>query len=164
MTPSHHPTTPVYGFKIFKMATQAYGHPGGHFGQPNRTILAMLNLYVALMLPIKFQLNPTYIGRSCLKNFKMATMAAILDIGMVQFEQFWISMSLQCFPSSFSSIQRMVWEEISKFEFQSVSVTLKVRSRSSKSNHFFPSSQWSICASLNKFHLMIQESFLVFIM
>ena len=46
---------------------------------------------------------------------------------------------------------------LSKFEFQSVSVTLKMRSKSPKSNNFFPSSQWSICVSLNKFHLMIHE-------
>ena len=36
------------------------GLPGDHLGQPNITILAMLNLYVAPMLPIKFRLNPTY--------------------------------------------------------------------------------------------------------
>ena len=30
---------------------------------------------------------------------------------------------------------------LSKFEFQSASVTLKMRSRSPKSNHFFPPSQ-----------------------
>ena len=39
----------------------------------------------------------------------------------------------------------------------SASVTLKMRSRSLKSNHFFPLSQWSICASLVKFHLLIHE-------
>ena len=38
-------------------------------------ILAILNLYVTLMPPIKFRLNLTY----CLKNLKMAAMAAILD-------------------------------------------------------------------------------------
>ena len=31
-------------------------------------------------------------------------------------------------------------------------VTLKIRPRSSKSNHFFPPSWWCICASLVKFH------------
>ena len=35
--------------------------------------------------------------------------------------------------------------------------TLKMRSRSVKSNHFFPPSHWSICASLVKFHLLIHE-------
>ena len=39
---------------------------------------------------------------------------------------------------------------LSKFEFQSISVTLKMRSRSLKSSHFFPSPQWSIYASLNQ--------------
>ena len=58
------------------------GCHGGHLGYCNGMILAILNLYVAPMPPIKFWLNPTYgLG----KNFKMATMAAILDIGMEQF-------------------------------------------------------------------------------
>ena len=57
--------------KIFKVA-------GSHLGYQNGTILAILNLYVAAMPPIKFQLNPTYgLGG----NFKMVTMAAILDNG-----------------------------------------------------------------------------------
>ena len=45
-------------------------------------ILAILNLYVDLMPPIKFQLNPNYSlgGDVVLKIFKMAVMAAILDI------------------------------------------------------------------------------------
>ena len=36
------------------------GHHGRHLDYQNRTILAILNLYVAPMPPIKFQLNPTY--------------------------------------------------------------------------------------------------------
>ena len=36
------------------------GHHGGHLGYQNGMILAILNLYVALMPPIKFQLTPTY--------------------------------------------------------------------------------------------------------
>ena len=35
------------------------GHRGGHFGYHNGMILAILNLYVNVMLPIKFWLNPT---------------------------------------------------------------------------------------------------------
>ena len=35
------------------------GYRGGHLKYRNGTILAILNLYVALMPPIKFQLNPT---------------------------------------------------------------------------------------------------------
>ena len=46
---------------------------GGHLGQPNGTILAILNLYVVLAQSIlRFR------RRYSLKNFKMA---AILDIG-----------------------------------------------------------------------------------
>ena len=36
------------------------GHRGGHLGYWNRTILAILNFCVTVMLPIKFWLNPTY--------------------------------------------------------------------------------------------------------
>ena len=36
------------------------GHSGGHLEYWNKAILAILNLYVALMPQIKFQLDPTY--------------------------------------------------------------------------------------------------------
>ena len=36
------------------------GLRGGHLGYRNGTILAILNLYVTVMPPIKFPLNPTY--------------------------------------------------------------------------------------------------------
>ena len=35
------------------------GHRDSHPGYQNGTILAILNLHVPLMPPIKFQLNPT---------------------------------------------------------------------------------------------------------
>ena len=55
---------------------------GSHLGYRNGMILAILNLSVTVMPPIKFQLNQTEFGRRCcLKNFKMA---AILDIGTEQ--------------------------------------------------------------------------------
>ena len=51
-------------------------HGGGHLGHQNRTILAILNLCVTVMPPIKFQLNRTgFRRRSCLKSFKMAALA-----------------------------------------------------------------------------------------
>ena len=53
------------------------GGPGGHLGYRNGTILAIMNLCITVMPPIKFQLNRTGFGRRCrLKNFKMV-MAAI---------------------------------------------------------------------------------------
>ena len=59
------------------------GRRGSYLGYWSRTILAILNLCVTVMPPIKFWLNPTWFVRRChLKNFKMATMAAILDIRM----------------------------------------------------------------------------------
>ena len=36
------------------------GRHGGNLGYRNGTILAILNLRVALMPPTKYQLNPTY--------------------------------------------------------------------------------------------------------
>ena len=44
-------------FEEFQDGRHVYG---GHLGYWNRTILAILNLHVAKMPPIKFQLNPTY--------------------------------------------------------------------------------------------------------
>ena len=59
------------------------GRPGGHLWYRNGMILAILNLCVTLMLPIKFQLNQTGFGRRCcLKNFKTAAVVATLDIRM----------------------------------------------------------------------------------
>ena len=49
-----------------------------------------------------------------LKNFKMA----ILDIGTERFCQIWVSMSLWCLPSSYSSIRLTVWKEILFEQFQ----------------------------------------------
>ena len=71
--------------KVWKeMSFQEFqdGHNGSNLGYRNETILAILNLCVTVMPPIKFWLNRTWFGRRCrLKNFKMAAMAAILDIG-----------------------------------------------------------------------------------
>ena len=39
-------------------------------------------------------------------------MVAILDIETEHFQQFWISLSLWCLPSSFGSIPPTVWEEV----------------------------------------------------
>ena len=130
---------------------------GSHLGYLNGTILAILNLCVTVMLAIKFWLNPTHgleedvlwrisrwlpswiseqnyfsnseslcccnasnqvlaqshlwFGRRCrLKYFKMAAMAAILDIWTEWFQQFWISITPQSLPSSFRSIWRIVWD------------------------------------------------------
>ena len=58
------------------------GLRGSHLGYRNGTILEILNLCVTVMPPIKFQLNLTGLKRRChLKNFKIASVAAILDIG-----------------------------------------------------------------------------------
>ena len=55
---------------------------GGHFGYRNEMILAILNLHVAPMHPTKFWLDLTrFIWRCGLRIFKMAAVAAILDIG-----------------------------------------------------------------------------------
>ena len=61
---------------------------GCHFGYRNGTILAILNFYVTPMPPIKYQLSQTWGLEGyviILKYFKLATMVAILDIGMERF-------------------------------------------------------------------------------
>ena len=45
----------------------------------------------------------------------------------------------------------------SKFDIQSAGVSLKIRSRSPKSNDFFPMSQWCFYASLVEIHQLGQE-------
>ena len=89
---------------------------GGHLGHWNVTILAILNLYVASMLPIKFLLNPTYgLGGDVLWRISR----------WPPWRSSWISernhfsnsespMLPQCFPLNFSSIQHMILEETSK--------------------------------------------------
>ena len=62
------------------------GHRGGHLEYLNGPILAILNLCVTVVPLIKFWLNPTYGWKKCrLKNFKMAAMATVLDIGSKRF-------------------------------------------------------------------------------
>ena len=46
------------------------GHHASHLGYRNRTILAILNLHVAIMPPTKFQLNATYGLGEDVKNVK----------------------------------------------------------------------------------------------
>ena len=62
--------------------------------------------------------------------------------------------SIICFKRQ-SADKLLFW---SKFDIQSAGVTLKMRSRSPKSNHFFPMSQWCFPASLVKIHLLVQET------
>ena len=45
----------------------------------------------------------------------------------------------------------------SKFDIQTADVTLKKRSRSTKSNHFFDLFHLCFCATLVKIHLLVQE-------
>ena len=46
------------------------GHHDGHLGYQNGTILAILNLHVATILPTKFQLNPIYGSGGDVENVK----------------------------------------------------------------------------------------------
>ena len=65
------------------------GRRGRHLGYRNGNILAILTFCVTVMPPIKFQLNRTGFRRRCrLKNFKMADLAAILNIGTELFSNF----------------------------------------------------------------------------
>ena len=59
------------------------GHQGGHLGYWNGMILALaiLNFCVTVMPPIiSAQSELGFRRRCCLKNFKMAGLAAVLDI------------------------------------------------------------------------------------
>ena len=108
------------------------GRHGGHLWYRNGTSLAILNLCVTVMPPIKFWLNPTYLlggyvvwrisrwppwrpswisDRNDFSNFESLSHCD-------PSHQFWISVSLWSLPSSFSSIGLMVWEEMSFEEFQ----------------------------------------------
>ena len=82
-------------------------------------------------------------GHQNLNNF--------LIIPMIQYKKFGQNLS-------FGSRDRMqtsfFW---SKFNIQSADVTLKMRSMSPKSNHFFPMFQWCFCATLVKIHHLFQE-------
>ena len=63
------------------------GPHGGNLGYWNRMILAILYLCVTVMLSIKClaQSDIQFGRKRRLKNFKMASMVAILDIRMEQF-------------------------------------------------------------------------------
>ena len=54
---------------------------GGHLGYWNGTSMAILNLYVAVMAPIKFQLNLTIWEEISVEEFQDGRHAAILHIG-----------------------------------------------------------------------------------
>ena len=64
------------------------------------------------------------------------------------------SVALNPTHQSVQEIGKLFW---SKFDIQSAGVTLKMRSRSSKSNHFFPMSHWCFCVSLVKIHQLFQD-------
>ena len=87
---------------------------GRHLGYRNGTNLAILNLHVAPIPPIKYQLNPTFCSGDVLR---ISRWPPSLDIQTERIEQFWISMSLRYLPSSFSSIWLSV-REMSLKEFQ----------------------------------------------
>ena len=70
-------------------------------------------------LPSSFSLiGLTVPELTCFNIFKMATVAAILNIKMEGFWQFKISMSPQCLPPSLGSIQLRVQEQICFEDFQ----------------------------------------------
>ena len=62
------------------------GGQGSILDSGNETILAISNLCVALMLPIKFQLNPTYDLGDAVRNISSwPPLTAILDIRRERF-------------------------------------------------------------------------------
>ena len=72
------------------------GHRGSHLGYRTGRILAIPNFYVPPILPIKFQLNPTYtLGGLLFKEFQ-----AILDIGT----QWFINSKSLCHSNAFYQV------------------------------------------------------------
>ena len=57
---------------VWEMSFEEFqdGHHGGHLGNLNRTIFAILNLHVATMPPTKFQLTPTSESGGDVENVK----------------------------------------------------------------------------------------------
>ena len=94
------------------------GCHGDHLGYWNRTILAILNLHVTPMPPIKFQLIRTFRGGGdVVQRISTAAMAAFLDIGTEVFS----NSESPCHPNDshrFSSIPLLVREEMLFEEFQ----------------------------------------------
>ena len=100
------------------------GRHGDHLGYRKWIILAVLNLHVALMPSIKFQLKLTYsFGGDVVWRISRWLLwgPAILDVGKSWFYQFWISMSPPCLPPSFGSIRLGVWEQNVVWRFSSCS-------------------------------------------
>ena len=57
-------------------------------------------------------------SRCCFKISSWPPRWRPVDSQTERFKQFWISLSLQCFSSSFGSIKLTIWEELSFEEFQ----------------------------------------------
>ena len=87
------------------------GHHGGHLGYQNGMMLAILNLCVIVMPPIKFWLNPTWEGMSFEEfqdghhgshlGYQNGTILTILNLCVTVMS-----------PINFGSIRLTVWEEM----------------------------------------------------
>ena len=91
------------------------GHHGGHLGYRNGTILAILNLLVTVMPPIKFWLNPTY-GLGGDVVWTISRWLPWWSSWILEQNHFSNSESPCCHNASHyvSAQSNMVWEEISK--------------------------------------------------
>ena len=93
---------------------------GGHLRYWNRTILAILKLYVAQTPPIKFGLNPHY-GLGGDEVWRISRWLPWLASWMSEwkeFSSFWISLSPQSLPASFSLIRLTIQKQTSFQDFQ----------------------------------------------
>ena len=111
---------------VWEMSFEEFQHGchGGHPGYRNRTILAILNLCVTAMPPIKFWLNPTY-GLGGDVVWRISIWLPWRPSWILEWNDFSNSESLcHCdasHGSSFSSIGLTVWEEMSFEEFHGFS-------------------------------------------
>ena len=93
------------------------GHLGSHLRYWNRTILVILNLYVAQMPPIKFGLNQHYdLGRDVVWRISKWPPRRPSLISVWNKFSSWLSMSPHCLPLSFSLMWLTVWVEFQDFQ------------------------------------------------
>ena len=105
------------GPKVWEKTSYEEFQDGGHLGYRNGTILAILNLYNALMSPVKFKLNLTCgLGGDVIRRISRWPPWQLSWI--LEWNNFSNCVSLWCCPSSFGSIQLKFWEEMSFEEFQ----------------------------------------------
>ena len=100
------------------------GHRGGYLGYRNKNDFGNTEslCHSNALYKVSAQSNLPFGRRRHLKNFKMATMAAILNIRTEWFYQFWMSMFSQCLQPCFDFIQLSLRKQMCFEDFQDVAI------------------------------------------